>query len=195
MNFSLNNVQIELIWPWVAAGFAALLLLLGIWLYLYKTATKRRIRKVIRQLGETHLTDILIPDGLGGQIQIDYLVNMPGGLLILDFINLDGNLFGGEKLDQWAQVQGMRTHRFRNPLYDNQMRAASVRDLVPEVPVVSRVVFSPTGSFPKGMPEGISMLDQLAKDIEAEVSPKALPDGVRSSVWEKIKAEAASVHA
>ena len=85
-----------------------------------------------------------------------------------------GNIFGGDQMSEWTVMQ--RAHRFTfvNPqtgLYD---RIAAVRALAPELPVEGRIVFTPRGRFPKGLPRHTLMLESLPAEF-----PNTAPDAIR----------------
>lgn len=175
-----------LFWPMVLG--TALLLLLGIvfWIYRHKTARQRQLQQILLQLGNRYLKDVVIPDGIGGQIQIDYLIATAQGLLVLDLPEYDGVIFGGEKLEQWVNMSEGKSYRFPNPLYGNTIRTVSVRELVKDVPVLGRVGFHLGASFPKGRPEGVTLLADLANDIAGRETAKSIPVERIDSAWAKI---------
>ncbi len=177
------------LWVWVLGLLALIGLASAVALYLYKTRDVRTTRRVLRAVGLDYIQDVFLPDGLDGHIHIDYLVQTPGGFLVLDLRAYEGTIFGGERLDNWAHVMGLTTRRFKNPLYDNMLRISSIRELVPNIPVFGRVAFTSKGAFPKGIPEGVSILDQLPEDI-AELTGEAIPGPALEDAWRRVKQEA-----
>ena len=62
-------------------------------------------------------------------------------------------------------MDGPRRFTFTNPqsaLYD---RIAAVKAVAGEVPVEGRIVFTPRGKFPKGLPKWTLMLDALRAEF------------------------------
>lgn len=169
---------------------AAFLTGLMIWLrWRRKTADERRVLKAVKAMSRTYLRDLIIPDGLDGFLAIDYLLLTPGGVLVLDVQNYGGVLFGGERIDQWTQMVGHRSYKFDNPLRQNISRVQAVKALIPDVPVKGRVVFGNNGSFPKGVPAGVSMLGGLKEDLASLFSDEQIPESWLAA-WEQVVAQA-----
>ncbi len=161
---------------WLLGGIAILLLLIGgFWFFWVTRTTRGRIRRMLRQLGGVYLKDVLVPDGLGGEIQIDYLLRLPDRILVIDLKEMQGVLFGAEKIDEWTQIVERRSYRFPNPLHGNRMRCQAVAELVKPAEVIGRVVFTDASEFPRGRPEGVSTLASLTADLDAMVSEPVVP--------------------
>ena len=62
------------------------------------------------------LRDVLIPDGSGGQLHIDFLLLTGRGLLVVDYRDVEGVVFGGEHMREWAVMNGSERSTFLNPL-------------------------------------------------------------------------------
>ncbi|MDH3714312.1 MAG: NERD domain-containing protein [Gammaproteobacteria bacterium] len=132
----------------------------------------RRIRRAIRSLGAKVASDVVIPDGLDGTVNIDYLVMTPAYLLVVLVRRYPGAIFGAEKIDQWAQVMRKGSYKFANPLTELQDIVAVVRNQLPSVPVKGAVLFDQDSVFPKGKPDGVLHLP----DIDAETKHTPLSD-------------------
>jgi hypothetical protein len=147
----------------VAAGLLALLFLSWRW-------DRRRRQRLVRaqavtRCGYEYLRDVLVPDGQGSTLHVDFLLLTGRGLVVIDLRDVRGNIFGGDQMNEWTVMQ--RSHRFTFPnpqtgLYD---RIAAVRALAPEVPIDGRAVFTSSGHFPKGLPRHTLMLDSLAAEF------------------------------
>ncbi|MGD8513985.1 MAG: nuclease-related domain-containing protein [Granulosicoccaceae bacterium] len=154
----------------VYTGLAAVLVVgaaLLWWRWLGRDRDIRQLRKVLKPYVLDSRENVFVPDEVDGQIWIDRLVLTQGGILVLDVRRYEGNLFGGEQINEWTQLLGMKRSTFNNPLLSMPARLQAVKALMPEIPVVGRVVFTCLGSFQKGMPEGVSMCDTLATDLDA----------------------------
>lgn len=171
----------------IALGALTILAMLAaLWMrYLRNTADKRRNLKIIRELGTQYLHDVLVPDGVDGFVAIDFLVLTPGGIVVVDMQNYSGLLFGGERTENWTQMLGFRGYKFTNPLPANRLRIQAVKMSVPGVPVAGRVVFSSSGRFPKGIPEGVSMLSTLKDDIAPLMKNDVVPPNLQKA-WETL---------
>lgn len=146
---------------------------------------RHQVSRLLRSLGGNYVRDLIIPDGVGGTIQTDFLVLLRGGVLVLDVKNYRGALFGAENAPLWSQMVRARSFKFTNPLPENTLRVQSLKLLLPDVPVIGRVVFTREGGFPRDMPAGVSMLDTLAKDLGAFAGPASLQ---YLETWKRLKA-------
>lgn len=154
-----------------AAGIGLLLLailLLGIaWRASSKNRDMRQLYRILKPFVLGKKINVFVPDAVDGHAWIDHLVLTQGGILVLDVRRYVGHMFGGEHINEWTQLIGMKRSTFSNPLEKMPQRVQAVKALVPGIPVIGRVVFTCMGDFPKGMPEGVSVCDTLARDLEA----------------------------
>lgn len=135
------------------------------WLQAWRGALRRRRRRRrLQAISIDYLSDVSIPDPQGGPMHVDYLLLMPRGLLLLDWREVRGNVFGSDAMLEWTVMDGSRRYTFANPqagLYD---RLAALRAVVDAVPVDGRIVFAETAHFPKGLPR----LTWRERDLEPE---------------------------
>lgn len=115
----------------------------------------RRIQRAIGSLGARVASDIKIADGVDGTAYIDYLVMTPRYLLVVLVKRYPGAIFGGERIEQWAQVVREGSYKFPNPLRELQNVVSAVRTRLPDVPVKGVVLFDQDSVFPKGKPDGV----------------------------------------
>jgi hypothetical protein len=162
--------------PDIAAGIGLLLLVLIMlvvfWRYRSRGHDIRQFRRVIKPFALDMRTNLFVPDGVDGHVWVDYLILTQGGILLLDVRRYDGHLFGGENINEWTQLLGMKRSTFSNPLEKMPDRLQAVKAIVPDIPVVGRVIFTCLGDFPKGVPEGVSVCDTLIKDLQAFFSAR-----------------------
>lgn len=131
-----NFFEIESIpWPLLAVA-----LLLVIWLG-YRILGRRgeSLEGVIAEISFDRIKGLVIPSADEGEILVDYLLLTPHGLLILEVKNIQGVVFGGDKMQNWTVINDERRYTFSNPqpaLYD---RIAAVRQIVRQVPVAGRI--------------------------------------------------------
>ncbi len=178
-----NHFSPYLLWLTIGAG-ALLLVALLIMIWRRGRSDRGRMRRVLKQLSGVYLQEVLIPDGLGGEIQIDYLVRLPDRFLVIDLKEMSGVLFGSEQIDEWTQIVNRRSYRFRNPLHDNRARCQAVAELVKPNEVLGRVVFTDTGEFPRGRPQGVSTMATLIGDLAHPQMAAPRPD--LDKVWQKL---------
>ncbi len=157
--------------PWFLPVLALLLL---VWL-LYRF--NRRGDKLQRTLGEIaheRIDAVVIPNGDDGEIQLDYLLLTSQGVLILHIKDVQGTVFGSDKMQDWTVISDDRRYTFSNPqpaLYD---RIAAVRQIVNEVPVAGRVLFLDGGDFTKGVPGLVCNLNELLEEFGEQDKAAAL---------------------
>lgn len=170
----------------VAAAFVLGAATWYFWCQHQKTRHERHVEKVVRSLGVDYLKDVVLPDGVDGLAFVDYLLLVPKGLLVLDIKHQEGLLFGGVSVDHWTQVIKGKTCKFNNPLYAHQTHCQAVQWNSDGLEVFGRVVFSNAGHFAKGIPEGISMIDDLKTDLTPLLGDNPVPDRYRG-VWERLR--------
>jgi len=128
----------------IAAGVAAVVLLLLLWRWYRRRRAQSLLLATVTGGAYEYLRDVLVPDGQGGTLHIDFLLLTTRGCVVLDMRNIAGNIFGGDQMTAWTVMHRALRYTFANPqtgLYD---RIAAVRAVVDELPVEGRVV-SPRG--------------------------------------------------
>lgn len=163
---------------------------LGIGLLVYLLLRlRRRLRarpaSVFRRISRQRLKDVLIEDGLDGEIHLEHVLLTARGALVLDLRNAEGAVFGGPRLEEWKVMAGQRRFAFRNPLEPLAARVQAVERLVHPVPVWGRVVFVGQVEFPGGAVDGVSTLSDLeAEFADPDDGDKAL-DAFQTG-WERL---------
>ncbi|MCC7462742.1 MAG: NERD domain-containing protein [Gammaproteobacteria bacterium] len=153
---------------WILIGIAAVLAIAGL-VQLLRWYRQRRQRAAligaITARGFEHRHNVLIPDGQGGNLHIDFLLLTVRGVVVIDLRDVAGNIFGGDQMTEWTVMHHARRYTFANPqtaLYD---RIAAVRALADDVPVEGRILFTRRGRFPKGLPRYTLLLESLAAEF------------------------------
>jgi hypothetical protein len=153
----------------VIAAAAAAAVGLGTAYYVWRAVRRQRARRELHEsvlsIAFDHAQDVLLPDGMGGVMHIDYLLLTSRGLLVVDLRDIAGNIFGGDQMTEWTAMEGARRQTFPNPqgaLYD---RVAAVRSLAGELTVEGRILFTRRGRFPKGLPRWTLMVDSLRTEF------------------------------
>jgi hypothetical protein len=154
---------------WLLIGAAAVFGLLLFWaLRWYRQYRARKALHAAVTAGcADHLSNSLVPDGMGGSFHVDFLLLTLRGVVVIDLRDVKGNIFGGDQMAEWTVIDGARRFTFTNPqsaLYD---RIAAVKALAGEVPVEGRIVFTRRGRFLKGLPKWTLMLDALRAEFPA----------------------------
>jgi hypothetical protein len=154
-------------------------------------AGRERLR-AISAIGYDMIRDVLLPDGNEGQIHVDFLLLTASGFLVIDLRDVPGVIFAGEQLDEWAVMNGSVRSTFQNPLGQLYDRLAVVRQVAGKVPVDGRVVFTARGSFPRGRPKRVVMLDSLSEEFPlADRTQDPSPAAPWAEEWARLRELAA----
>jgi Nuclease-related domain len=178
-------------WSWVMSaliGAAAIAVLLFVWRWYRRRRAQRALLVAMTAGAYEYLRNVLLPDGQGTPLHIDFLLLTARGIVVVDLRNIRGNVFGGDQMNEWTVMDGRIRYTFVNPqaaLYDRQ---AAVRALANETPVEGRIVFGNNCRFPKGLPSFTRMLESMASDFPAidRQAVSALPDGWQNE-WRTIR--------
>lgn len=126
--------------------------------YLLKKALKPYINDEIKR--------IFIPDGIGGELEIEHLIAIDQGLLLIETRSMDGNVFGSDNIKQWSLIiDGGKSYKFNNPLPHLDVSRQALMLLAPKTPVFYRLVFTSNTHFPKNTPKNVSTLGSLSDDL------------------------------
>lgn len=143
-----------------------------------------KTRRRLKRLGVKQLVDFKCPDGLGHHYVIDRLILRPDGISLLLFKCYPGKIFCADNIDDWTQMLGQKSYRFKNPLYDLECQIKAVSARVPNVPVDGYLFFDYHSEFPKGHPDRVLHLKnippQLAKNKNNEVEASVM------AAWKKL---------
>jgi hypothetical protein len=86
---------------------------------------KRRIRRAVKRLGARVMRDVNLPDGMGGAINIDYLVLAADAIRVIGVKRYDGMIFGSAN----TAMSGPRRSTagatgFRTPIFISHSNSA-----------------------------------------------------------------------
>lgn len=152
------------------AGFSAgyllpllLLVLLLVWLLILgrRRRSSRSLSRLFSSIAFERIDNLIVPNVDEGEIQIDHLLLTANGLLIVDVKDVTGTVFGSDKMQDWTVINSKRRFTFANPqpaLFD---RIAAVREIVRQVPVTGRILFTDGAEFTKGIPSLVCKADDL----------------------------------
>jgi hypothetical protein len=177
-------------WVPVVAGVVGLVVLLAV-LAIWWRRRRSGWRGALSAVAVDELHEILVPDGMGGEIHVEYLLLTAHGLVVVDVKRFEGVIFAGERMDEWTVIGKQGRHAFPNPLGTLYDRVAAVKRLVREVPVTGHVLFVDGADFSKGRPPEVLLPDELAERYakpekpEIERTKKAFAahwDALRSAV-------------
>ena len=171
---------------WSAVVVLILLLGAGYLICLWLWHPSRMLKRKVKKMGAKVLSNLHLPDGVDGEINIDYLVLTEKGMLIIDVKRYDGLIYGSETHDEWTQVLKHRSYMFANPLKQMNMRVLAVKFIVPEAHIEGAVLFAGRGRFPKRTPTGIITLEGITKhSTKINVTEQAKADWKRLSDFQR----------
>ena len=142
---------------------AAALLLAGLVWFMFRRG--KPLEKALADISYDRIEALVIPKADEGEIQIDQLLLTSQGLLVLEVKDVQGTVFGSDKMSDWTVIADDRRYTFSNPqpgLYD---RIAAVKQIVRQVPVDGRVLFLDGAEFTKGTPSLACNLEQLVAEF------------------------------
>jgi hypothetical protein len=158
-------------------------------LYLFRDSLRywregRKITRVAKRLGARMLRDVGLPDGLGGEISIDFLVLTADAILVIGVKRYDGLIYGSARIDEWTQSIRNRGYKFPNPDTYLQQQIGAVRMIVPKTPVRGLHLFSDSAVFPKDKPSNVLQV----KDLRAGAARPRLKDipAELQAAWEQL---------
>jgi hypothetical protein len=149
----------------IVMAIISISLLISVWRAYRRRRARKRLYAAITVVGLDSLQDVLVPDGMGGAMHVDFLLLTSRGVLVVDLRDVTGNIFGGDQMTEWTVMAGAKRSTFQNPqgaLYD---RVAAVKALAGELPVEGRVLFTRRGRFPKGLPRWTLMVESLRAEF------------------------------
>ena len=179
-------------YPVAMLPLLAVVVLLLAWLaYRRRNAGVATLAGVLSEIAFERAENLIIPNGDDGEIQIDQLLLTANGLLIIDIKDVQGTVFGSDKMQDWTVISDDRRFTFANPqpaLYD---RIAAVRHIVRQVPVAGRILFLDGADFTKGVPGLVTGLNGLLDDFgEADKSAAKFKVDAFRQHWEALHARA-----
>jgi len=181
MSFSENMPAI------IAIAIAAILLL--VILVLGKSIRNQfeqfRLTRAIKRLGTASMNNVVISDGLDGHVFVEHLVLRPNQVLVVSVRRYPGAIFAAENMDMWAQVTDGGSYKFPNPLHEIETATAAVKSHLPDVAVNGIILFGRDSTFPKGKPDGVMHVSEIAK-LPAANREAVISEPVKKA-WDRLR--------
>lgn len=174
---------------YIAAAVVVVISAAGVWLWRRR---KPDLEAALKSVAIDTMHDIVVPDGMGGHIHVEYLLLTARGLLVIDVKRFEGIIFASDRMDDWTVISKEGRYAFPNPqgtLYD---RVAAVKRLVRDVPVAGFVLFAAGADFSKGRPRHVllpgELTDGYKKPDRSEIERLTEAFAVH---WERVRDAAA----
>lgn len=154
---------------------------------------RRALHKTIRAISHDFMERVIVPDGVDGKIEIDYLLLTSRGLLVLDVKDVGGVVFAGTSLDRWAVMDGTERFTITNPIAPSLARIIALKKLAPHLPVHGRIVFTHDTDF-RGddLPQVVSLAELRDQFAPAQSAAADRPIDAFYSEWLKLREVAAA---
>ena len=175
---------------WIAlaallAAAVAAFFVVRLWLH----ARRPRLGQALQDVSIDRLQNVLVPDGMGGQIQVEHLLLTANGLVVIDVKEFEGTIFAGERMAEWTVIGQRGRFTFPNPLGTLYDRVAALKQIVRDVPVVGFVLFGAGADFTKGRPKDVvlpgELIERYRKPEQADLERLLVAFAPH---WERVKA-------
>jgi hypothetical protein len=143
------------------AGALAVVGLLG-WLF-FRRRRGPELKQALEAVAIERLQNVLLPDGMGGHIQVEHLLLTGQGFVVIDAKSFAGTIFASERMAEWTVIGKQGRFTFPNPLGTLYDRVAALRQLVRDVPVAGYVLFGGGADFTKGRPRDVLSSAELVE--------------------------------
>lgn len=180
--FIINNPNL------VTWGVACIILFMGVLLqkaWIKEYLSERRLNKLLNNLGVKSMHNIIIPDGMDGNIFVEHLILTPHEILLLVVKRYRGLIFAADTIHKWTQVVGQKSYKFENPLHYLENDVLALSAYVKKSKVVSKVLFINGSEFPKGKPVNIISTSDL-KMLQQEYAGKDISDDLLAD-WKRLE--------
>jgi hypothetical protein len=157
--------------------------------YLSRTKIKSfwlnyKTRRCLNQLGIDQRSNIKWPDGIGHYFAIDRLILRKEGITVLNYNQYPGKIFCADAIDEWTQMVGQKSYRFKNPLRELDLQIKAISVCVPGVPVDGFVFFDHLAEFPKGHPDRVIHLKKIPEALISNKKDEA--DATVKAAWKSL---------
>lgn len=165
-------------WFVIPVAIACLLVILRTPLHNWRQ--ERQIARAIKRLGARTMKNVHLPDGMGGEVIIEYLLLTRDAILIVDVNRFSGLIFGGDNTDQWTQVINKCSYRFPNPGHYLQQQVGAVRIVIPKARIEGLHLFTHDAEFPRDKPPGVLQIKDVRKRPRRP-KPRDIPKQLRAA--------------
>jgi len=169
----------------VGLGFLVLSVLIAFFWRRTKSV-QSQIDQLLAPYEKSNVKQVIIPDGLGGLIEIEQMVLVRQGLVVLQTYPISGQLFGAENIEQWTQLVDGRSYKFSNPLNHLRNIQQSIKMIAPKLPVFTYAIFTADSHFPKGKPANVTIMSRLEQDLLPLFDEAPLTEQELQHYWQAV---------
>jgi hypothetical protein len=144
-----------------------------------------RANACLARLGYDQLTQVPCPDGLDHEFMIDRLILHHDGISILNHKKYPGKIFCAEQIQEWTQMIGQKSYKFKNPLFELNYQTKALQACLPDISVDGYLFFDLDTDFPKGHPDRVLTPDHILPVLER--TPSKQPNEAVLAAWEVMK--------
>ena len=149
---------------WLALlGGLAVVGLVAVLIVLVRRRRRADLGAAVRAVAIDAAHAVLVPNGMGGHIEIEHLLLTVHGVVVVDTKRFEGTIFGSDRMDEWTVMHKHRRFTFSNPQHTLYDRVAAVRRLIRDIPVQGHVVFPPLADFSKGRPREVMLANEFVE--------------------------------
>lgn len=148
---------------YVVSALVLCAVLAGVLFVLVRRRRRMDLGAAVRAVALDAEHRVLVPNGMGGQIEIEHLLLTAYGIVVVDSKHFEGMIFGSDRMDEWTVMTKNRRFTFPNPQHALYDRIAAIRRLVRDIPVHGHVVFSPLANFSKGRPKEVLLANEFVE--------------------------------
>jgi hypothetical protein len=131
-----------------------------------------KTRYRLNRLGLKQIANVQWPDGLGHYFTIDRLILRNNGITLLVYKQYPGKIFCADHIDDWTQMLGQKSYRFKNPFYDLDYQVKTIASCIPGVPVNGFLFFDQLAEFPKGHPDRVIHIKNIPEELKQNKRPQ-----------------------
>ncbi|MBL7004618.1 MAG: NERD domain-containing protein [Gammaproteobacteria bacterium] len=141
--------------------------------------------RCLDRLGLDQITNLSCPDGLGSNFKIDRLILLDHAILIVNYKKYPGKIFGSKNIDEWTQMLGQKSYKFKNPLFNLKLQLHSLNKCIPEVTIEACLFFDNSAQFPKSIPPQVLHPTHIDERFFRKNLHQVKPDVMRG--WKTLK--------